>query len=284
MKKQLRFGVVCILILLSPLTHFAQETTDCPITNSAFQVGEQITYSISYSWFFLWTDIGEVTFTVSSANKFGRDLLHLKSTGHTYPFYDSFFKVRDLYESWVDPKTIQPIYFNRAIYEGGFTKENEYQFDWLNNQALIRIRRKNGPNQFDTLKVDSCTLDIISAIYTARNLDYSNNQVNRIFPVTALFDKEIYHIGFKFLGREQKNIRGIEKLSCLKFIVDIVVGDIFSGDQKIYVWVTDDPNHLPIYIESPIKIGTIKAKVIQMKGLKYRIEDSLQQAEGNQPN
>jgi len=272
MKKRIQFGFLTITISFISLCTFAQHNTDCQVASPAFQEGERVTYLISYSWFVLWMDVGEVNFTVSRGEQLGRDLLHIKSEGHTFPFYDSFFKVRDLYESWVDPSTIQPIYFNRAIYEGGYTKENEYQFDWPNNQVSIRIRRKNGPNKFDTLKVDRCTFDVISAIYTARNFDYSNIQTGKIFPVTALFDREIYRIGYKFLGRDQKNIKGIGKLTCLKFMVDIVVGDVFTGDQKLYVWVTDDPNHLPVYIESPIKIGTIKARIARWDGLKYNGE------------
>lgn len=271
MKQYIIVGFISIIICFSHIS-IAQNSSDCHITNSAFEPGEQVTYQISYTWFFLWTDVGEVNFTVSWDKKSNKDLLHLKSTGFTYPFYDSFFKVRDLYESWVDPKTMQPIYFNRDIYEGGYSKENEYKFDWLKNQVSTRVRKKKGVNQYDTLRIENCTFDVISAIYAARNYNYSNIKKDKIFPVTVLFDKEIYRIGFKFIGKENKNIRGFGKLNCLKFMVDVVVGDIFSGDQKIYVWVTDDLNHLPVYIESPIIVGAIKAKMIQVKGLKYSIQ------------
>ncbi|RPH34049.1 MAG: DUF3108 domain-containing protein [Bacteroidales bacterium] len=272
MKQHIIAGIVSFAIFLIPNLSTAQNSSDCHITNSAFQVGEQITYQVSYTWFFLWTDVGEVNFSVLSDRKSNKDLLHLKSTGYTYPFYDSFFKVRDLYESWVDPKTIQPIYFNRDIYEGGYTKENEYKFDWLKNQVSTRVRRKKGDNLYDTLNIESCTFDVISAIYAARSYNYSNIEAKKIFPITVLFDKEIYNIGFKFIAKEQKNIKGFGKVTCLKFMVDVVVGDIFSGNQKIFVWVTDDPNHLPVYIESPIKVGTIKAKIIRWKGLRHEVE------------
>ena len=35
------------------------------------------------------------------------------------------------------------------------------------------------------------------------------------------------------------------------------------------VWVTDDPNHVPIRIESPIVVGTIKIDMMQYKNLRY---------------
>ena len=263
-----RFLLLYITLTFLPSFLYSQKQFDCKLENKAFQSGEEVTYMISYTWFFIWTDVGEVKFTVNAEKKNGREFLHLKSIGNTYPFYDWFFKVRDLYESWIDPITMQPVYFNRAIYEGGFTKENEYLFDWNKNQVEVRIRRKSDPSQYDTLKVEKCTYDVISAIYASRNIDYSNVQVGKVFPITTLFDKEIYHIGFKYLGKELKTIKGIGTLDCLKFSVDLVVGDIFSGNQKLFVWVTSDPNHIPILIDSPIKVGSIKARVIQWKGLR----------------
>jgi len=35
------------------------------------------------------------------------------------------------------------------------------------------------------------------------------------------------------------------------------------------VWVTDDANHIPLRIESPIVVGTIKADMMQYKNLRY---------------
>ena len=248
---------------------FAQQSSNCGIKNITFKEGEQITYIASYNWYFVWTDVGEVNFKVTKENKFNRELLHLYSYGKSYQFYDWFFKVRDLYESWVDPKTLQPVYFNRNIYEGGFTKENEYRFDWNKYQTYTRIKRKKGPNKFDTLKIEKCTYDVVSSIYIARNLDFTNIKPNRIFPVTVVLDREIYHVGYKYLGKEKKSVKGLGKFNCLKFQVDLVVGDVFSGEQKLFVWVTDDQNKIPIIIESPIRVGSVKARVNRIKGLKY---------------
>jgi hypothetical protein len=34
------------------------------------------------------------------------------------------------------------------------------------------------------------------------------------------------------------------------------------------VWVTNDQNKIPLYIETPIVVGTIKVKLISYKGLR----------------
>jgi len=99
---------IAFCLALSSFTLSAQKKDICGITNTSFVVGERVTYTVSYTWLMLWTDVGEVNFEVKSDKKFGRDALHLHCTGKSYPFYDWFFKVRDLYESWVDPVTLNP--------------------------------------------------------------------------------------------------------------------------------------------------------------------------------
>jgi len=261
--------IITIVFIAIAIELKSQNLNSCDIVNNAFIPGEKVVYVMSYTWYFMWTEVGEVEFTVNSDKRFEKEMLHLKAVGESYAFYDWFFKVRDLYESWVDPVTLSPHYFNRDIYEGGFTKENEYWFDWQRNELSVRVRRKKGANRYDTLKLENCVYDVVTAIYVGRNLDFSNIKQGKVFSVAAVMDEEIYHVGYRFLGRENKDIKGLGRYRCLKFQVEVVAGDIFKGDQKIYVWVTDDGNKLPILIESPIRVGSVMARVKSVRGLKY---------------
>jgi hypothetical protein len=38
------------------------------------------------------------------------------------------------------------------------------------------------------------------------------------------------------------------------------------------VWATDDENQIPIYIEAPILVGMVKAKLTNWKGLKNKMK------------
>jgi len=223
----------------------------------------------------MWTDVGEAKFTVKSEKKFDQDALHLKATGYSYPFYDWFFKVRDIYESWVDPVSLKPIYFNRDIYEGGFTKENEYTFDWKNYEVDARERRRGGPNQFDRIKIDEYTYDVVTAIYVSRNLDFSKATAGKTYPVSVVLDREVYHANYTFLERENKSVKGIGKFKTMKFRVELISGDVFKEGQYLYVWVTDDSNRIPLYIESPIIVGTVKARIDSMRGLRHPLSSKI---------
>ncbi|MFX5761066.1 DUF3108 domain-containing protein, partial [Acinetobacter baumannii] len=43
----------------------------------------------------------------------------------------------------------------------------------------------------------------------------------------------------------------------------------FEGGEKMTVWVSDDPNHIPLRIESPISVGSVKVDMMQYKNLRY---------------
>ena len=48
----------------------------------------------------------------------------------------------------------------------------------------------------------------------------------------------------------------------------MVQGTIFRGDEDVLVWVTDDENKIPIYIQAKIIVGTVKAYLRESKGLR----------------
>ena len=73
-------------------------------SNKAFQAGELLRYRISYGFM----DAGEAVLEVNSTPKKGgdRELLHVKGTGRTLGGFNSFFKVVDTYESFIDKKGV----------------------------------------------------------------------------------------------------------------------------------------------------------------------------------
>jgi hypothetical protein len=269
------FFVTCVCFCLLNVSLFSQSNRICEVKNTAFNAGEKVTYVLSYTWLFVWTDVGEATFSVKKDKKFGAESLHLHVLGKSYPFFDWFFKVTDIYESWVHPVNLRPIYFNRDISEGGYKKENEYFYNWEQNIVNARIRRRSGVNRFFDIPVDSCTIDVVSAIYQTRNFDFFQVFPGKSYPVSVLLDREVYSVTYTFIQREEKAVKGLGKFKTLKFKVELVAGDVFKEGQYLYVWVTDDKNKLPVYIESPIKVGSVRARIKNWEGLKHPLSSKI---------
>ena len=81
--------------------------------NNAIAAGEKLTFTASYNMSGILTDLAEVTMETNEVKTSKSTLLKLKCTAVTYSKWDNFFKIRDLYESYVNPKTLTPYLYNR---------------------------------------------------------------------------------------------------------------------------------------------------------------------------
>ena len=77
-------------------------------------------------------------------------------------------------------------------------------------------------------------------------------------------DNEVYHLYIRYLGKETVKTK-YGKFRAVKFKPLLVKGTIFEGGEKMTVWVSDDANHLPLRLESPIIVGSIKIDMMQYK-------------------
>lgn len=243
-------------------------SAQCVPENKVFGDGETVVYTASYNWGPVWIDAGLVTFRVNSVNHEGTPAFHLKATGKTFASYDLLFKVRDYYESWIDQKTMQPLAFKRHIYEGGYSLLNTLQFDYPRNRVISATRSQNNPQRNDTLGTRYCGFDMLSAIYYTRTLDFGTMKPGAMQHVPVLIDDAWYDIYIRMIGRETVESKEGRQYRCLKFAAKMVHGTIFKGDEDVIVWVTDDDNKIPVYVEAKIIVGTVKAWLKETKGLR----------------
>ncbi|GAO45065.1 hypothetical protein FPE01S_04_03080 [Flavihumibacter petaseus NBRC 106054] len=231
----------------------------CGIRNVAFKHSESITFKVFYTLAGVYIGAGEAKFIASLEKLNTTPVYHLVGDGKTYSFYDSFFKVRDRYESYVDTASLQPYKFIRNVYEGGYTKYQTVAFDHQNNKAVTNEGVFNVPN---------CVQDVVSAIYYARNIDFSKYKVNDRIPFSMFLDNETYNLYIRYLGKETIKTK-YGKFKAIKFKPLLVKGTIFEGGEKMEVWVSDDANHLPLRVESPISVGSVKVDMMDYKNLRY---------------
>jgi hypothetical protein len=235
---------------------------NCEVRNTTFQNGEKVTYQIMYAVAGAHIGAGEVVFSSSLETLFNKPVYHLAGEGHTYPFYDNIFKVRDLYESYVDTATLMPVKFIRNVFEGSYTKYENVTFNRKTGTAITNE---------GVFKTPDCIRDVLSAVYYTRNIDFSNRKVNDKIPFNVFLDNEVFEMYVRYLGKETiKTIYG--KFRAIKFRPLLIRGTLFEGGEKMTVWVTDDENHVPVRVESAITVGSIKADMITYRNLRYPLK------------
>lgn len=234
--------------------------------NTTFTYGEKITYKVRYNLYFN-VNVGEMAFTIQDKPQVvgGSECYHVVATGKTYGFYDPFFKVRDRFESFIETKTLLPMVFIRDVQEGDYKTSEHVLFNQAKNIAKSRKRTQAIPDE---------THDIISVVYHARTLDYTNAKKGDKFFMHTFIDDSAYKVGVQYVGKETiKTDKG--KFRCIKLKPILIVDRMFKSEEDMTLWVTDDDNHIPVRIESGISVGVVRADLADYSGLKNPVQSKL---------
>lgn len=231
----------------------------CGVRNNSFNAGESLTFKVFYTVAGMYVGAGEATFNSSLEKVNNVPVYHVTGEGKTFSFYDNFFKVRDKYETFIDTATLQPLKFIRNVYEGGYKKYENVTFNKVTNTAVTND---------GVFKVPECVQDVLSSIYYARNIDFNAYKPGDKIPFTLFLDKELFAMYVRYVGKETIKTK-YGKFNAIKFKPLLIKGTIFEGGEKMTVWISDDKNKIPVRIESPISVGSIKVDMMNYKSLRY---------------
>ena len=258
---------ILLVIILCQLLN--QISAQCKPQIWSFQAGEQLNFDIIYNWGFIWVDAGKVEFKANKEILDGKEVFHFSGTGVSLPKHDWFFKVRDYFNAWAEVSDLAPIKHTRNTSEGKYQAEEKYTFDYNKQKIYSNIKTSAKERKLDTIPYQPCVFDIMTAVYYARTIDLSKYGVNQKIPLSMIVDNKIYHLYGRYLGKETIKDRSKRSFNCLKFSILLVEGTIFKGGEDLHVWISDDNNRVPIYIEAQVVVGTVKAYIKDTKNLKY---------------
>jgi len=245
-----------ILFLLLILTVSFDSQND-----DAYDAGEWFKFRIHYGF----VNAGYATLEVKDAVINNKKAFHVIGKGYTTGMSRFFFKVDDLYESYIEKESGNPSQFVRKINEGGYTKNQEGFFNQSANKIVVKDYKNNSEKAF---VIPKNTQDILSAFYYLRNYP----TIDKINPgesivIDMFFDEETTKFKLKFIGRENITTKfGV--VSAMVFRPLVQSGRVFKEQESLTVWVSDDDNRLPIRIKAELAVGSIKADLDAFKGLK----------------
>jgi hypothetical protein len=256
-------------------------SAQCFESNFAFGEGEVLKYEVYYNLKSIWLNAGHVEFSVKNKNYKGQSVYHLDSYGATYESYDWIFKVRDHYQGYLDKKTLSPVWFHRQNNEGDFQADYEYEFDHKQKEIYTHTWNSKRPERRDTIPLRECTFDVISLIYYARNLKFSDLEPGDSIPVRSFIDSEYHNLFIRYLGKDKIETKAGYTYRCIKFSALLVEGTMFKGGENLIVWVSDDKNRIPVLVEAKILVGSIKAFLKETEGLQNEQESLLMRRQLN---
>lgn len=254
------------LFLLSLVIFFLTNTVSSQnsfpaVDNNVFQQGEYLKFFIYYGWL----DAGEASLEVSKELKVvsNHSCYVINGKGYSIGFFEWFFKVNDYYLTYLDKSSLLPLESYRNVDEGGYVAKDHFVF----NHELDFVISEN-----KRFKVPDNSLEIISAIYYARCIDYSETKAGtRILTSNYVMEDVVYPLELEYIGKEIITT-GLGSFSCYAIKPLLQEGRVFNGQKGMTIWITDDANKLPVRVQTDILVGAMKMDLIDYANLKHPIK------------
>lgn len=210
----------------------------------AFSLGERLVFSVKY----FNVTAGYATLHISEAAEVqGRPTWHIVAEAKTHPFFETFFKVRDRTESYVDAEYLIPWAYEKHLREGAFSADAVYVYDQ-------RAHYMREPTKGKDVPIPPETQDPLSVFYRCRLLDLTVGS-SHIIKVAA-DDMKNYELKVDVLRKERVSVPAGD-FDTVLVQPHLKFQGVFKHKGDFFVWISDDERKLPVKVQSKVSIGAI---------------------------
>jgi hypothetical protein len=251
--KKIVFTIACIAAFAGRA--FSQELTT--VVTPVFKVGEQLNYRLKYGFF----TAAEADLKVEATDKKfeGHPAYHIVADGKTAGAFDVLYKVRNRYETYVDEKTLQPFLYAENRHESNYKHVDNVTFNHIDD----KITAAKGVYPFK-----GKVFDFLSAYYFSRSIDVSKVRIGQTFNLDYFLEDGVHTLSITYVGKEKIKSE-LGTFNCLKFNPTIIPGRVFKKTSKLYLWITDDGNRIPVKAYVELVVGSVTMDLMSANELKY---------------
>ncbi|MDE6499214.1 MAG: DUF3108 domain-containing protein [Rikenella sp.] len=257
----------------------AQQPTRTEPVAPAFGPGEELTYTASYSAAVVSTDVATITFRTSTDQVEGIPCFRIRAHGQTQSFFSVFFKMDDVYETWIEQASLRPILATAEIKEGSYRYRSRLAFNWKAGRVYTQGKNlKKGYERGRTMTISARDFDPVAHFFNLRCLPgIDSMKRGERGSLNLVMVDTIRTVRYRFLGREIIDAPATGPVRCLKFTCQLAPGDAdsFKEGTDFFIWISDDRNRIPIYLETPIRVGRVQASLSGWKNLAHPFDAKL---------
>lgn len=251
-----------LLFLAFCLVPTGRTQLPCAMENRTFVAGEKLTYQLYYNLGFVWIQAGICEFRVRPATYNKQPVYQLMVQGKTQKSFDHFYKVRDTLMSYVDQETLLPYRAIKYTHEDSWNGIDDFTFKQEDGgwRITTRLQRKKNWKEPVESWTSRCGFDIVTGIYRLRCLSDEKLYVKgKRMEIPVRLDDDEYSIFLTYMGKERIKLHGGGYYWAHAFRMSLIEGTIFKRSDVLKMWISDDGNKIPLLVESPIRVGYVKA-------------------------
>lgn len=221
-----------------------------------FRAGESLVFEVSW----MRIPVGTATMRVEPMPDHAiPNALRLISTARTNHFLDAFHKVDDHAESIFDPHTRLSQSFRIRQHEGRYRSHHNMVFDQSNRR--VTFQKRNQPPQ--EIAIPTAVQDPLSVLYWVRTLSLA---VGKTVVVPICNRGKTWFTKIRVLKRERLKLP-IGEVNTIKIQPLLQAAGIFRHKGDMFIWLSDDAYRVPVQLKSNIKIGAIRAHLVNVQGV-----------------
>ena len=243
-------GIGLAVLLLAIGSSGAERPQSSPLP---FSPGETLTYDLSWQVF----SAGQVVASLSRFREGSKDSYEAKATAQSRGFVSLLYNLQDEFHSFFNPETLCSESISKRINEGRRHKNTRIVFDSARKLAVLDeqdLAVKGAPAKHVESEIPACVQDVVSAFYFVRRQPLRVGQEIRL-PIND--------------GSKTADVRmEVQALETIRtplgarsaFRVEpTVFASLLKRKGRMQIWLSDDPERLPLRIRATISVGTITA-------------------------
>jgi hypothetical protein len=228
---------------------------------SLFAQGETLRFSATFNQLEAWS--GEVQLRREQAD--GREVFRFSGKARTSELVDYLYRRRDSADARFEIKDYSPFSFLLSSREGDRRREYEVQYDPQTKTLVGSVKRKNRTRE-QSLPAGN-VYDPVSALYLLRSRELVPGTPVEMQIFTG---KGLYRFTAKVLEKETIEVDG-RKRPALRLHPEVYSLEKDTHEnilpQETTLWVSADPAHIPLKLESGTMWGWIVVE-LDKKSLK----------------
>jgi hypothetical protein len=246
-----RYAAIAAVISFLPLSADPIESKPRDDTKRPFQVGERLTYRVT------WLKVTAVIAVMEVApipGQSGQGTARLVGTAQSTPIITKFFPVDNRVESELDLHTLAPEHMTFRRREGKKKEDIEYTFH--QKQGVVTAVRGGTT---ESLPIPAGTQDIISCLYYTRAA--LEPKPGAWLKMNVYHDKKNRPVEVRV--EDVETIEGVwGKAETVRVRVVMPFHGLFMNRGDIHVWVTNDERKTPVRMKAKVVLGSIVADLV----------------------
>lgn len=204
-------------------------------------------YVFSVQWRFLNAGTSTVSIQRTGTSE------HLTATAESSGLPDKIFRVHDIFDADVSPRTFCTSSISKHNEEGPHRRESKIVMDYARAKSEVDVKDlKTSQSKHESYDIPPCVTDVVSGFFYVASLPLAPG-LAETFPVND--NGKTTEVSIRVEGREKIKAPPGE-FQTLRVMAEPLSGPM-KGKGVLSVWFTDDARRIPVQMKSKLGFATL---------------------------